>query len=278
MPLVRDERRRGHHRALARTRERDLLDARDGRAGRGVRTTTRSARKIASSTSCVTSSSVRRFSRQALQQPVLHRGAGEGIERAERLVQQHQRPPGKQRAQKCDPLAHPARRAGRDSGLESVEPELGEAGAGALRALPVSARPSTSSASAALATTVRQGKSKSRCRMYAVRPSRSDAAQAFAVQPAPRPGPARSARQRCRAVCSCRNRTARSPRRTRPARPISENPQAPGKRRRGQRRSPPGCAPRGSGPGTGVRFVCWLRCQIVTPVGAAAPPLGPTSC
>ena len=60
------------------------------RPGPGVITTTRSARKIASSTECVTNTTVSFGALPDLQQLVLQALARHGVERAERLVHQHQ--------------------------------------------------------------------------------------------------------------------------------------------------------------------------------------------
>ena len=57
------------------------------RAGRGLETSTRSASSRASSRSCVTSSAGGRASAQTRQYPA-EVGAGQRVERAERLVQQ----------------------------------------------------------------------------------------------------------------------------------------------------------------------------------------------
>ena len=67
-----------------------------------------SDRKIASSTSWVMKRTVGARSAQTSEQPLLHVGAGEGVERAERLVEQQQRAAGEDGAQEGDPLPHAA--------------------------------------------------------------------------------------------------------------------------------------------------------------------------
>ena len=83
------------------------------RPGRADITTTRSARSNASSTSCVTSTHRAAVAGPHLLQPLLHRPAGDRVERAERFVEQEHGSRHEERAQQRDPLAHAARRAPR---------------------------------------------------------------------------------------------------------------------------------------------------------------------
>ena len=81
--------------------------------GRGDITTTRSARSTASSTSWVTSTTVRGSLGEHVREPALHLGAGDRVERGERLVERQHRLARQQRAQERHALAHPARELGR---------------------------------------------------------------------------------------------------------------------------------------------------------------------
>ena len=86
-----------------------------------------------------------RLGRQRLCQPLLHLGAGDGVERGERLVQQEHGLAGQKRAEKRDPLAHAAGQLRRPRPLEACEPEaleegVGFAAGGAPRGAPVPQR------------------------------------------------------------------------------------------------------------------------------------------
>ena len=78
------------------------------RPGPGDITTTRSARKIASSIEWVTKSTVKPGARPDLQQLVLQLLAGHGVERAERLVHQHDLGVVGEHARDRDALLHAA--------------------------------------------------------------------------------------------------------------------------------------------------------------------------
>ena len=71
-----------------------------------------------------------RLGRQRLGQPLLHLGAGDRVERGERLVQQQHGLAGEQRAEERDPLAHAAGQLRRPRALEAGEPEALEQGVG----------------------------------------------------------------------------------------------------------------------------------------------------
>ena len=90
------------------------------RPGRGESTATRSASTMASSTSWVTSTTVRGSRCQGAAQPGLHLRARDRVERAERLVQAEDGLAGEQRAQERDALAHAAGELMRVGGLESA--------------------------------------------------------------------------------------------------------------------------------------------------------------
>ena len=85
----------------------------DARPGRGESTTTRSASSAASSTSWVTSSDRARRARAARPPAILHLGARDRVERAERLVEAQHRLARQQRAHERDALAHAARQLAR---------------------------------------------------------------------------------------------------------------------------------------------------------------------
>ena len=78
------------------------------RPGRGRITMMRSASTIASSTSWVTMTSVGFESAHSVEQMILQVGAGERVERGERLVQQQHLRPRHQRARNGDALRLPA--------------------------------------------------------------------------------------------------------------------------------------------------------------------------
>ena len=67
-----------------------------------------------------------RLLQQRIGEPALHLPARERVERAERLVQAQHRPPGQQRAQERDALAHAAAQLARPRLLEALQPERGE--------------------------------------------------------------------------------------------------------------------------------------------------------
>jgi hypothetical protein len=64
-------------------------------------------------------------------EPGLHLGAGDRIERGERLIEQQGRPTGHQRAQEGNALAHPAGELTWTRALEARQPEALEVEAGA---------------------------------------------------------------------------------------------------------------------------------------------------
>ena len=96
------------------------------RPGRGERTTTRSPRRAASSTSWVTSRTVRALLAQRLGEPLLHLAARQRVERGEGLVEAQDRLAGEQRAQEGHPLAHAARQLMGPGALEALQAERGE--------------------------------------------------------------------------------------------------------------------------------------------------------
>ena len=71
------------------------------------------------------------IARQRVAKPLLHLGARDRVERAERLVEQEDRPSGEQRAHERDPLPHSARELGRPRVFEPGEPEALEEWCGA---------------------------------------------------------------------------------------------------------------------------------------------------
>ena len=136
-------------------------------------TTTRSQRSSASSTSCVTSSTVRGSAASSAVKPLLQLGARDRVERAERLVEQQHLLAGEQRAQKRDPLPHPARQSRGPQLLRPREPEPREQRRGAAARLRVAAGPGSRARDTALSSAVRHGSRQSRCGISAQRASRS---------------------------------------------------------------------------------------------------------
>ncbi len=192
---------------VARGRGRSTSISATTRPGRGESTATRSARKSASSTSWVTSSTVRGSSRERAGEPVLHRGAGDRVERAEGLVEQQHRPAGQQRAQEGHALAHAAGQLGRARALELGQPEALEQRLGAPARLARAARPGTRAparrcrARRARAAAGRAGACRRRPRgaRGAVRAAHVDAARVGLLE----------ARPPARAASTCRSPTAR---------------------------------------------------------------------
>ena len=84
-----------------------------------------------------------RLGGQRAGQPLLHVGAGDGVQRGEGLVEQQHRPAGQQRAQEGHALAHAAGERGGPRPLELGQPEALEQRRGALARLARGARPGT---------------------------------------------------------------------------------------------------------------------------------------
>ena len=190
------------------------------RPGRGDSTTTRSPSSTASSTSCVTSTTVRGSCGEHPREPGLHLRARDRVERRERLVQRQHRLAGQQRAQERDPLAHAAR--------QLVRPRLLEPATG--RSARTRVAPGRAPAGARLPAPAAPAR---RCRAR-----RATAAAGRAVASAPPAAaarcrrPAAAARRSARAASSCRSRWAR-PRRLSPrSSPSATDPATPAPARR----------------------------------------------
>ena len=150
-------------------------------------------------------------------QHALEVGAGEGVERAEGLVEQPgpAAPESSVRA-RAAALAHAARERVRVVLGEGGQAEAGERGPGRAARPRRGARPTASGRSATLSRRVRQGSRASRWGMRVRRPRRRGRGRAVEQDLARRR--ARSARPAPRAACSCRSPRARPARRSRRAR------------------------------------------------------------
>ena len=89
-----------------------------------------------------------RLALERVRQPPLHLRARQRVERAERLVEAQQRPPGQQRAQERDALAHAARQLARAARARSPRARTRRSARAPPRAPRPSTRPATRSASA----------------------------------------------------------------------------------------------------------------------------------
>ena len=177
------------------------------RPGRGDITTTRSPSTTASSTSCVTSTTVRGSSRERAREPLLHLLARERVERGERLVEREHRLAGEQRAHERDALAHPARQLRR--------PRVARSRRGR------SARTAACACSRACAAPHAPHAQRERGVVERARPRQQQVAlrhqhRRVGRRPCPRPAPA--GRRSAPAASTCRSRSRRRPRRSRPAR------------------------------------------------------------
>ena len=110
--------------STVRGRGSSMSKIRASRPGRGVITTTRSARKIASPMLCVTKTIVLRVSDHRAHQQEVHLVAGERVERAEGLVHQHHSGSGSESADDRGALLHAARQLARVGALEAGQPHL----------------------------------------------------------------------------------------------------------------------------------------------------------
>ena len=115
--------------STVRGRGSSISKMRASRPGRGVITTTRSARKIASLMLCVTKTIVLLVSAQRLQEQEVHLVARERVERAERLVHEQDLGILGQRPHDRRPLLHAARELSRIGRLEPGQPDLARPGA-----------------------------------------------------------------------------------------------------------------------------------------------------
>ena len=103
-----------------------------------------------------------RLGRQRLGEPALHLQPRERVERPERLVQAQHGPPGQQRAQEGDALAHPARQRSGARALEALEAEGGEVLVGGGPRARARETPATRRASPALSSASSHGSRASR--------------------------------------------------------------------------------------------------------------------
>ncbi len=94
--------------------------------GRPVITCTRSDSSTASSTSWVTKRMVLRSCSQISSSQGLHAPAGQRVQRAERLVEEHHVAPGQERAQQRGALAHATGEVARPAALEASRPKRPE--------------------------------------------------------------------------------------------------------------------------------------------------------
>ena len=208
----------------ARGRGRPTGSSATTRPGRGDSTTTRSASSAASSTSWVTSRTVRGSRASAPASHSCISRAGERVERAERLVEAQHRLARQQRAQERDALAHAARQLVGPGALEAVEAEAREQRVRALARLRRGSRRRRAARSAALSS--------------AVEPRQQQVAlghqhRGRGARPSRRRAPA--GRRPARAASSCRSRSARRRRRSRPAATCSDHVRERGHRRRVRR-------------------------------------------
>ena len=99
-------------------------------------------------------------------EPLLHLGAGDRVERGERLVEQQHRLAGDQGAQEGDPLAHPAGELGRAARPRSrPSPRRSNSGAGASRRAPRASGRRPAAPARRCRRRESQGSSRSRCGM-----------------------------------------------------------------------------------------------------------------
>ena len=138
-------------------------------------------------------------------EPALRLAAGQRVQRRERLVQAQHGPPGEQRAQERDALAHAARQRGRPRALEPLQPERRRSARARGARAAERESPATRRASAALSSALSHGSSASRCGISA-------AGGALTV-----PASGTPARTPARAASTSRTRSARRPRRPRRA-------------------------------------------------------------
>ena len=117
-----------------RGRGRSTSTTRATRPGRGVMTTTRSARATASATLWVTKTTVRGRSSQRRWSSRVELLAGERVERAERLVEQQHRGIADQRPGERGALRHPTRELARPQARGRGQTDLRERGFGAVAA------------------------------------------------------------------------------------------------------------------------------------------------
>ena len=108
--------------------------------------------------------------RPHLLQPLLHRAAGDRVERAERLVEQQHGPRDEERAQQRDPLPHASRQRRPATRVRTRRARTGRAGRAARARASCASTPATSAPSVAFASTLRHGISRSCCGWYATSP------------------------------------------------------------------------------------------------------------